>query len=101
MKDPDDCKTRELDFGSPKKVTFYELQPGMFPVEFNKLRELLYEEHHDLWLVCGGMMMHNQPMLIDYLNQELGTTAVPSHKISTACEIWIKALDKRTKVWRG
>lgn len=86
---------------APAKTSHLEaMGTGMFPPAFNKLRQVLYEEHHDLWQQCGGMMIHNHAALLEFLNTELDTTVVPSHGITNGCEIWLKLLAKRPKVWR-
>lgn len=84
----------------PPKTTHFERLNGMFPPAFNKLREVLYEEHHDIWLVVGGMMIHNHDFFIHSMNNILETLVTPSMGIEAACEHWIKALAKRPKTYR-
>jgi hypothetical protein len=96
----------DLMLEKPKKLGNVERQPGMFPQSFNKLREVLYQEHHDLWLECGGMMIHNQEMFIEYMNEHLEqymfmlTPPNWVQGIEYCCDEWLKALVKRPKCWR-
>lgn len=86
--------------GTPRKTTHFERLNGMFPPAFNKLRETLYEEHHDIWLVVGGMMIHNHDMFISSMNDILDAICVPEMGIEACCERWLKLLEHRPKTWR-
>lgn len=86
--------------GTPPKTSHMERMVGMFPPAFNKLREVLYEEHHDLWLVVGGMMIHNHDYFFKHMNGVLDTICTPELGIELCCERWIKALEHRQKCYR-
>lgn len=86
--------------GTPKKTSHMEKQYGMFPPAFNKLREVLYEEHHDLWQVVGGMMVHNHDYLFAHMNGVLDTICTPELGIELCCERWLRALERRPKTYR-
>lgn len=86
---------------SPKKTSFMELEGGMFPASFNKLREVLFNEHHDLWVVVGGMMIHNHDYFFAHMNGVLDTICTPELGIELCCERWIKALERRPKSYRS
>lgn len=86
--------------GVPKKTSHLEKPgAGMFPREFNELRQALYEHHHDIWEVCGGMMIHNHDMLITSLDGILDTQATGD--MAKDCARWLKALELRPRTYRN
>lgn len=86
--------------GTPKKTTFMEREVGMFPPAFNQLRNVLYEEHADLWEIVSGMMIHNHEYFIHSMNETLATICIPELGMQLCCERWLKALERRPKVYR-
>ena len=87
--------------GIPKKTCDMRNVSGMFPEEFNELRRQLFNEHADLWEICGGMLIYNHDMLFEFLNKELQTSAIPGMGIAGACEIWLVALNGRIKKYQS
>lgn len=90
--------------GIPKTTCDMRKLGGLFPPAFNELRRQLFEEHHDMWEICGGMMIYNHDMLFEYLNSELEQwlfmPVMPDASIQDACTAWLRALAQRPKVWR-
>ena len=86
--------------GTPRKTCDMRNVSGMFPPAFNELRKKLYEEHTDMWNICGGMLIYNHDLLFEYLNNELDCICSPEFGMQLCCERWIKALDLRVKVSR-
>lgn len=101
--DPDEVTQSALleGMGTPAKTTHFERLNGMFPPAFNKLREVLFNEHADLWAVVGGMMIHNHDYFFAHMNGVLDTICTPDLGIELCCERWIKALEQRPKHYRS
>ena|ERR1017187_3662398 len=97
----DSEKSQLLDTpGIPKVTCDMRNVSGMFPPAFNKLRELLFEEHYDLWCIVGGMMIYNHDLLFEHLNKELDCCCDPRLGMQACCEKWIAALNGRIKHYR-
>jgi hypothetical protein len=85
----------------PEKSCDMRNVSGMFPPAFNELRKVLFEEHSDMWKVCGGMMIYNHDYLFDYLNNELKMHCTPILGMQECCTRWLLALKSRPKSYRS
>ncbi len=88
--------------GTPKvSCDLRQAGSGMFPASFNKLREVLYNEHADLWEVVGGMMIYNHDYFIYSMNETLDTVCDARMTMSACCDIWLEKLKSRPKTYRS